>query len=843
MQSIRLSYYLVVTIVLIVLPGTEQISCQQPERWSSSEIYQALEKLNVVGSALYIAAHPDDENTRLISYLSKNRKVRTGYLSLTRGDGGQNLVGPEIRELLGVIRTQELLGARRIDGGEQLFSRANDFGYSKNPDETLKIWDNEQVLSDVVWAIRRFKPDVIINRFDHESAGRTHGHHTSSAMLSYEAFDIVGSGDSFKDQLQYVDPWSPERLFFNTSWWFYGSRENFDKADKSRMLSVDIGGYDPISGISYNETANMARSMHKSQGFGTETSRGSRIEYLQLLKGEMPEDKSDIFSGIDISWDRLTDGQEIGNLIEQVLLAYEFTNPAASVPALLEIRAKIANLENDHWREIKLAEVDDIIAACCGLYLECSTETHSVAPGESVEVEFEAINRSDRDILFHSITLNHELLDTTLGVDLTFNQDLMLNKEIEISEEVPYTNAYWLNEPSELGMYKVIDRQMIGLPETPASIKAEFRMIIDGSPITFKRDLVYKKSDPVKGEVYMPFEVTQPVAVNFGQSVYIFENERPKEIEVLVKCLTNSFNGELRWRLPEGWSASPDIVDLDLNGKGSLKPIKLTITPPSGQQEGSIAAVITDEKGVEYDRSLYEIDYDYIPRQMVFQPAVSKVAKLSLEKAGDKIAYIQGAGDEIPVFLREIGYEVDELDPEMLSQIDYSAYDAVIAGIRAYNTVEALKFANPEILAYVKEGGVYIVQYNTSFRLVTTDIGPFTLEYSRDRVSDELAEIRILEPEHPVLKYPNKITKSDFDNWVQERGLYFPNGWADEYIPILSSNDPGEEPKDGGLLIAQYGDGYFVYTGYSWFRQLPAGVPGAFRLFVNMISLGNGKQP
>ena len=377
------------TLAFFFLSHSQQISCQVPERLTSSEIYKAMEKLNVVGTVLYIAAHPDDENTRLISYLSKDLKVRTAYLSLTRGDGGQNLVGPEIRELLGVIRTQELLGARSIDGGSQMFSRANDFGYSKNPDETLRIWDHGEVLSDVVWAIRKFKPDVIVNRFDHESAGRTHGHHTSSAILSYDAFDLTGDPNSFPDQLKYVDTWSPERLYFNTSWWFYGSRENFDKADKSRMLSVDVGGFDPLTGISFSETAAMSRSMHKSQGFGSETTRGSRVEYLQLLKGEMPEDKSNLFNGIDISWTRLKGGDVIGNMVEQALLEFEFSNPSASVPLLLDIRAKIAVLENEHWRNIKLNEIDEIISACAGLYIEISTEEHYATAGEKVEVEFE----------------------------------------------------------------------------------------------------------------------------------------------------------------------------------------------------------------------------------------------------------------------------------------------------------------------------------------------------------------------------------------------------------------------------------------------------------------------
>ena len=454
-----------------------------------------------------------------------------------------------------------------------------------------------------------------------------------------------------------------------------------------------------------------------------------------------------------------------------------------------------------------------------------------------------SINRSGTDVVLHSLKLNHELLDTTFTYNLPFNQPFIWTKDITLSKNIPLTNAYWLNETSDLGMYTVKDQEMIGLPETPRSIKAEFRMIIDGVPITFHRDLVYKDSDPVLGEVYMPFEVTEPVAINFGQSVYIFEDNQPKELEVLIRNLANNFSGNLVWNVPDGWEVSPESVDLEMTGKGSVKPVRLTLTPPEGQQQASISATIKGVDGNSYGKSLYSIEYDHIPSQMVFQPAKAQIVKLSLEKSGNKLAYIQGAGDEIPTFLREIGYEVTEIPAEGLSQEDYSKYDAVIAGIRAYNTVDELKFASSALMDYVENGGVYVVQYNTSFRLVTSDIGPYPIEYSRDRVSDELAEIRILAPDHPVLKYPNEITQSDFEDWVQERGLYFPNGWSDEYTAILSSNDKGEDPKDGGLLIAEYGEGYFVYTGYSWFRQLPAGVPGAYRLFVNLISLGNGKQP
>ena len=374
--------------------STSTIDAQTPKRWTSGDIHMAIKKLNMLGSALYIAAHPDDENTRMISYLSNHDHARTAYLSLTRGDGGQNLIGPEIRELLGVIRTQELLAARRIDGGMQMFSRANDFGFSKRPDETLEIWDKDEVLADVVWAIRKYRPDIIINRFDHNSAGRTHGHHTSSAVLSVEAFDLAGDPNAYPEQLKYVEPWQPRRLFFNTSWWFYGSREKFAEADKSRMVSVDVGTYYPIKGKSNTEIAAESRSQHRCQGMGRPLSRGSQIEYIELLKGDMPNSKDNLFEGIEVGWKRLEGGEGIGKALMAIDEGFRYDNPTASVPALLAVYRKIKSLPDSEWKSIKLAETQEVIRACMALFMEATVEDRTATPGEDVEVTFELVNRS-----------------------------------------------------------------------------------------------------------------------------------------------------------------------------------------------------------------------------------------------------------------------------------------------------------------------------------------------------------------------------------------------------------------------------------------------------------------
>lgn len=815
---------------------------QAPKVWKSGDIYNAIEKLNFLGSVLYVAAHPDDENTRMISYFANHVKARTAYLSLTRGDGGQNLIGPEIRELLGVIRTQELLAARRIDGGEQMFSRANDFGYSKNPDETLSLWDNEEVLSDVVWAIRKYKPDVMINRFDHESAGRTHGHHTSSAILSYEAFDISGDKNTFPDQLAYVAPHSAQRLFFNTSWWFYGSREAFEKADKSQMLSVDIGTYYPILGKSNSEIAAESRSQHKCQGMGNTGSRGSSIEYLQLLKGDMPDSEHDIFAGINTSWSRIPGGDHITALVNEVMASFQFTDPAASVPSLIRIYNEVKKLPDHHWKDIKLEELKDIIQACMGLYLEAVTDQHTVAPGNSLNIDIEATNRSGIPVIWNSLSLNGAAYDTLMNATLAYNTAHRFSFDIEIPESTPFTAPYWLMEEGSLGMYKVDDRQQIGKPESDRAILATFNLTIEGTEISYTQPVPYKYNSPEEGPVYRPLEVTPELFVKTTESVYIFRKNTTKPVHVNVQSAANTQKGKVSLPLPEGWTSEPPYYDFYLENKGEEESFTFQVSSPDFQSEAVIYPVV-EANNRTYNREMIAIDYDHIPYQSVLLEAKAKLVNIDIEIAGNYVAYIQGAGDEIPSSLRQVGYKVDELSVDDIDKDLLSRYNAVVMGIRAYNKWDELRFKQDELLEYVNDGGTLVIQYNTSRRLKTDKIGPYPLQLSRDRVSVEEAPVKILAPAHPVMTTPNKITSKDFDHWVQERGLYFPNEWDDKYTAVLSSHDPGEPDRDGGLLVAPYGNGWYVYSGYSWFRELPAGVPGAFRIFANMLSLGNNLRP
>lgn len=817
---------------------------QKPKKWLSTDIHEGIKKMNVLASALYLAAHPDDENTRLISYLANERKANVAYLSLTRGDGGQNLIGTEIKELLGVLRTQELLAARRTDGGNQLFTRANDFGYSKHPDETLATWNKDEVLSDVVWAIRKWQPDVIINRFDHKSAGRTHGHHTSSAMLGFEAFDLVGDKTVYPEQLKHVNAWQPKRLFFNTSWWFYGSREKFAEADKSRMLSLDVGVYYPMKGKSNTEIAAESRSMHKCQGFGSTGTRGSMSEYLELLKGDMPNDKEDLFDGIDITWNRVKGGAPIGKILKAVDDNFKHDNPAASIPDLMKAYKLINALPSGYWKWVKLGEIKEIITACMAMYLEANADDYSATPGQGIELTMEVINRSPIEVVLESVEYLPTTQDSSLNLVLENNQAYKFYKKLEIPQEIAFTNPYWLNEKGTLGMYKVAEQKMRGLPESPRSMRVEFKLKIQGEPITVVKEVIYKRNDRVDGEVYRPFEVTPPIFANIEQDVYVFGSEAPQTVNVLLKSGAANVSGKVELCRPNGWTVEPESVDFQLTRKGEELLVPFKLFPPKEQEENFIVPIVRiGEKA--YSQKIISIEYDHIPTQTIIQNADSKVVNIDIKKVGNRVAYIMGAGDKVPESLQQIGYQVDILEDRQITVENLKNYDAVLLGVRAYNTVDRLKFHQSKLLEYTKQGGTMIVQYNTNRGLVLpqSEIAPYHMKLSRDRVAVEEATVRMLASEHEVLNFPNKITDKDFENWVQERGLYFPDEWGDEFTAILSSNDPGESPKDGGLLVAPYGKGYYIYTGYSWFRELPAGVPGAYRLLANLISIGKQPKP
>ena len=802
-----------------------------PDAMDASEIQLRLQKLNVLGRVLYLAAHPDDENTTLISLWSNGSLYDAGYLSVTRGDGGQNLLGPELREKLGVIRTQELLAARGVDHGRQFFTRAVDFGFSKNPEETLRFWDHDKILSDVVWVIRRFRPDVVVTRFSPEDR-LTHGHHTASAILATEAFAAAGDSKKFPDQLALVKPWQPKRLVWNTSPFFFSNRKL--PFDPTGLTTMEAGGYNALLGKAYTEMAAASVSMNKSQGVGSPARRGARTEYFKWLAGEPMN--GGLLDGVDTTWKRIANSTSVATKISKMIADFRPSDPPASVPRLLEVRDELDQLKEDDWAPQKKAEVDQIIAACLGLHLEASTETPIVSPGQELPVKIEAINRSNVAVDWISYRLASSQ-PTSVGESLP--PDKMVTKEFKapVSGKTQYSQPYWLRQPATVGTFTVEDQDLIGRPTNPPHFPTEITIKVAAHEISYTLDTKYRSVEPIAGEVRDDIVIAPPVFANFIDPVLVFANGDAKKVRVRILASDGAVKGDVRLSAPDGWLVSPSSIPIDLKNANAEKDVEFSVRPPTNPGEGTLKAVVTlGAQSFSFSRE--RIAYPHIGVHILMPPAEAKLVRAEIRTSGHLLGYIPGAGDDIPAALQQIGYTVKQLGEGDLGTENLRQFSAIVLGVRVFNSQDRIATWLPALVDYAKAGGVVVVQYNTTADLKSTDFGPYPLQLSRDRVTDETAEVKMLAPDHPILNTPNKIGAHDFEGWVQERGLYFPDKWDPAWVPILSSHDPNEKPLDGGLLVAKVDKGYFIYTGYSWFRQLPAGVPGAYRIFANMVSLG-----
>ncbi len=821
-------------LILILFANCFSLKAQPIKPMPTGEILLNLKKLNVVGSALYVAAHPDDENTIMLSWLAKERKVRTSYLSVTRGDGGQNLVGPELSDLLGLIRTQELLAARSIDGPEQYFTRANDFGFSKTTDETMQIWGKDAVLGDVVWRIRNLRPDVIICRFPPDQRAG-HGNHSASAVLAEEAFKLSGDPTKYPEQLKYVKPWQAKRVVWNT--FNFGTVAQTQKPAEKDWIQVDIGVFNPLLGKSYNEIAAESRSQHKSQGFGVPRGRGARPEYFVHKFGDKAD--KDVFDGVDITWNRVKGGSAIEVIINEAIKKFNPESPSTIVPILVKAYKLVLNLEDEYWKNQKKKELENLIIACSGLYFEANPNEYSAASGERINITTTLVKRSDLPVSLNKVRLIGLAKDTTLNSILGNNEQSKITFSVEIPKGQTLTQPYWLAEKKMgKGMYRVDNQELIGFPEKPADLQAEFSFVIDNQNITFNTPIVFKYTDEIRGELYRTFEIRPEITANISDKVYVFADNQAKDVEITLKSAKANVTGSVGLELPSDWKSVPSSIDFNLVNKYQEQKVIFKVTPSATNSEGQIKVIAKTANGV-FDRGILTVAYDHIPPQTLFPLTEAKVVKLDIKFKGKNIGYIAGAGDEVPAALRQIGYSVTMLTEKEFNE-DLVKFDAIVVGVRAYNTEDRLKFYQKKLMEYVEKGGNMIVQYqvNNQLQKIEGGMGPFPFKVSRERVTVEEAEIRFLKPESPLLNVPNKITNKDFDNWIQERGLYFANEWDAKFETILSSNDPNEKPLDGGLLYAKHGKGNYIFTGYAFFRQLPAGVPGAYRLFANLISVG-----
>lgn len=818
---------------LMYLGNRIEVHAQMPDKPNLAEVYQKIQKLNVLGNVLHIAAHPDDENTAFIAYMANEKLYKTGYLSLTRGDGGQNLIGPEIRERLGLIRTHELLQARNVDGGQQFFSRANDFGFSKNPEEVFRIWDREQILADVVWVVRNFRPDIIVTRFPKDKRAG-HGQHSASSILAEEAFDAAADPNRFPEQLQYVAPWQAKRIVWNVSAWGFEDKQQFDSYVKG-YVHMDIGGYNALLGKSYGEISAESRSMHKSQGFGSQGSRGPILEYFEHTKG--PKATNDLFEDINTSWDRVPGSDQVSKSIASIIQNFDQQHPQQSVPALISLRKSLSKLTDTYWNTAKLEEVEELIKMLTGIFVEAIAKEERAVGGEELMVRTEIINRSDIPMLLKSVRFDKTDKESTINKPLLKGQEHIETWKIKIPETTALTQPYWLRTKPGLGMFLVNDQHQIGLPITPPALTLSYDVEIMGERFQFKDHVQYKRVDPVRGELYSEFVASPPITVNILDNVYVYGDEKPKQVKVRVKSFKPNTQGLVRLKLPSGWKAEPQEIPINIDQTEGEQVVGFTVYPPSEQSEGEIEAIAVVNSH-PYNRGLSTITYDHIPLINDFPEAKAKAVKIDLARNDEKIGYIMGAGDDVPESLQRIGYDVSLLETKDITSENLGQYDVIILGVRSFNTNQEIKFYRKYLMDFVESGGNLIVQYNVDRLLKTTELGPYPFTLSRDRITEEDAAVHFLDSAALVLNKPNKITVADFDGWVQERGLYFPTEWDEHYEAVISSHDTGEKPLEGGILIAKYGKGNYVYTPLSWFRELPAGVPGAYRIFVNLISLG-----
>jgi len=848
-----------------------KIVAQAPQSMTSADMYLAIKKLNVLGSVLYIAAHPDDENTRLITYFSKEKLYRTGYLSMTRGDGGQNLIGDEQGIELGLIRTQELLAARRMDGGEQFFTRAYDFGFSKSPVETFTKWDKEKILSDVVWVIRKFQPDVIITRFPTTGEGG-HGHHTASAILANEAFTAAADPNRFPEQLKYgVQPWQPKRILWNS---FNFGGNNLTNNDQFKF---DVGAYNPLLGKSYGEIAAESRSNHKSQGFGSAAGRGEALEYFKTTGGDAPV--NDLFDGINTSWQRVKGGEAIEKMVDSIAISFDFLHPERSVGRLVRVYATLKGLPDSYWKNKKLEEVKTLIEQCSGLFVDATTPNQFAVQADSVRVNFFLNNRLGADVKLKDIVFDN--FDTLISKSLDKNRNFTFAKTFFVPNSKSITSPYWLKETMQEGYFNVSDQTKIGQPNPDDAFKVKINLVIEGSEFSFDKTVKYKFTDPVRGELYQPVFVIPAMTVLTSPGLVLFKDEQKEEKEIVIQANANrNINQKLKIELNaadtilfqsdvvpytkfqsrsytftvNNFSRSKDVkesresrqkMDSMIRIAKEKKPNLKNVSFPERWPDRKFTyyGFVHEGDSSDYYLGIRSINYDHIPSIKYFYPDAINVVQLSLKTYGKKIGYIVGAGDKVPEALEQMGYDVNMLTEKELSRNSIDKFDAIITGVRAYNTNEWLNKYYDKLMKYVEDGGNLIIQYNTSNFIsnVRAKMVPYPLTINRNRITDENAQVKILIPEHPAFNFPNKITDDDFKGWIQERSIYHATDSSAKFEKLISMNDPGESPDDGSLLVAKYGKGFFTYTGLVFFRELPAGVPGAYRLLANLIALNRKK--
>lgn len=847
------SYFFTLQILVLLLFSSNSVWSQQVSQnnggvMPSASILQSLRKLQVLGSVLYIAAHPDDENNSLLPYLAKEKMYRTAYLSLTRGDGGQNLIGPEQGIELGMIRTKELLAAREIDGAEQYFTSAYEFGFSKSMDEALQVWDRKKVLADAVWVIRNYKPDVIIARFPPD-ARAGHGHHSASAQIAREAFVAAADPGQFSEQLTNgVTVWQAKRILWNTF--------NFGGANTTSndQFKIDVGVFNPLEGKSYGEIGGEARSMHKSQGEGRPRRKGEILEYFTTIAGEAPTQS--LLDGVSTDWTRLgQNAVSISTAIDAVIAAYNPLQPTLSLPALVKIYEQIKGLPVTVWKTHKLNMLQQIIEAAAGLSVEAFTVSEKAVQGDSIGFTCAINNRSTAVVRLENIAVSNQAFTKQVGQQLIQNKNY--NYAVNMLPVVSKNQfqPYWLQQPKKTdGMFLVNDYTVLGKAWNDPTISVQFTCTIEGTVFTITRPVLQKYVDLVKGECVQPFILIPPYELVVKPTVVLTNvlSEKGKKNSATPLQLTVLSNQEKQMRASVRYTLLDQKTGKQVYEKGldsvfkdaKTSAIGVPLTSfynPAIVSNSVIASVeVTSNKGAQnYDEHLQKIVYDHIPNTHYLTKDIVKIVDEPIQVKGLRVGYIAGSGDLTEEALVQLGYRVEKITAANCTPQYLAGFDAIVTGVRAYNVNAFLKDGYQTLLQYVQNGGNLIVQYNrTGTNGLTPPMAPYPFTISGgSRVTEENAEVVFSIPSHPVLQSPNAITARDFEGWIQERSTYQATAIDARYEAPLLMHDKNEQPSSGSLITCAYGKGNFSYVGLALFRQLPAGVSGAYKLLANLIAL------
>ncbi len=790
----------------------------------------ALKQLGAAKRVLMIGAHPDDEYSDLVALFARAMGAQVAYLSLSRGEGGQNLIGPELGPELGIIRSEELLAARRIDGARQFFARAYDFGYSKTIAEALRFWPRDSLLHDVLDVVRRFRPQIIVSVFS-GTPEDGHGQHQVAGVLARQAFEILRDSS-----------WGPVKLYRSLY---------FDTA--AATLRLDAGVLDAVDGRSYHQIAMAGRSQHRSQDQGQLERPGSNIARLAFIewrdRSAQTRDGDGLFSGIDTL---LPGKARYAAIIDSARARLNPLHPSAIVPHLARALHELGDADSS--QRIILTQA---LLSAAGVVVDGFADDGVVVPGERVQVEAAVWNAGDSTMSLGGVEVGAPLGWKVERLDAAASPvapGALLSRHfaVTVAPDAPRSQPYYLRRPLVGALYDWtgVPAEWRGLPFEPGPLQLTVRLTVTGEPLVVTREVVYRYRDQSIGEVRRPIFVTRPFDVAVTPDLVVWPVDGaaagPRRFTVTV---TNRARGPAAAQVvltpPPGWATVPP-ESLSFQREDEAKSLTVTLTLPSAVKPGvyqlRAAALASRDRG---EGALAIIDYPHIRPRGVSHTSTAevRVARITLPMLG-RVGYVRGASDRVPEALQAVGVPIELLGPDTLARGDLSHYDAIVIGSRAYETDPALVAANGRLLDYVRAGGLLVVQYQ-QYPFVNGGFAPYRLSMARphDRVTDETAAVTVLDPKGLVFHLPNEIGPDDWRGWVQERGLYFAHDWDPAYTPLLEMHDPGEPPLQGGLLVASLGTGTYVYTGLSFFRQLPAGVPGAYRLFANLLAMKRRNAP